>query len=411
MISIIKIFLKDLTRPSWHFFWGAYCEARNSPHLGIILLRNPKDNPRRQIRILAARQLVHTSLGRLILFALLPYKLTIRIGRVFPCATTGILTRVRSSFDSVIDDIDHNTWRKNDLSNREKTVRDGYLSHEAICTLLANLNRGVDSDFLDNKTRFQKFCADAGLPSPPIVWRSNDSFGAESESITLSNEDIFIKYEDGVCGTGAERWEFDPITEDWSRNGIRHDSASLISHLDRLSAGGRIIVQQSLRNHPNLIPYSNGALATLRVVTARPRNEVEPVVIACCLRMPTGGSEVDNFAVGGLAAAVALDGLVLSAVVKTTPRIRYNSHPDSGFEFTGTRLPMFDEAISLCLRAHGMITRPHFIGWDVAFLNSGPTLLEANTIWCVDLIQMSHQRPISDFGFAEMYMSCFNSAK
>ncbi len=307
------------------------------------------------------------------------------------------------------NDISYEAWSKNNLWNQKDPIKfKSYIAHEEIIALLAHLNRDLDTSFLDSKYNFNLWCMSKKLSSPHTLMHLNNEIDLKSNHGNLPLSDLFIKYENGVCGIGAERWQRDATTDTWNRRGVSRDSDNLILYFESLVKNGGVIVQPVLVNHPSVVPYSNGSLVTLRVVTYRSLDEV-PKVMVCCLRMPTGDSEVDNFAAGGMAASVSCDGVVGTAAIKSDPSQRISVHPDSGFRFAGTAIPMFREALEICLRAHAMFARPHFVGWDVAFLVDGPTLLEANSIWCVDLIQMAHQAPMGDFGFIEEYMKCVSA--
>lgn len=330
----------------------------------------------------------------------LPYKAIVRVVHVSRTSDGTLPGRMTAAWRSLVLDVDHHTWRKNRLWLNEKQQIHGFLSHEGICALLSHLNKGCDTSFLDNKREFAEFCRKHQLPHPR-------RFGV-GLGVSLPAADLFVKYEDGVCGAGAERYRRIPGTDRWSGLGQEFTEAELVSRFRSLESKGALIVQPVLENHPEIEPFTNGSLCTLRVVTlhAAPSS---PRVMFCALRMPAGKAVVDNFAAGGIAAGVLRNGVVMPGVFKLNPGERISMHPDSGFVFEGVKLPMFTEATGLCLKAHHHFSRPYFVGWDVAFTNDGPVLLEANTIWCVDLIQMSHGAPIAKFGFMEKYLHCLDN--
>jgi hypothetical protein len=40
------------------------------------------------------------------------------------------------------------------------------------------------------------------------------------------------------------------------------------------------------------------------------------------------------------------------------------------------------------------------VGWDVAVIEGGhPMLIEGNSVWCADLAQISHAKPLADTKF------------
>ena len=54
-------------------------------------------------------------------------------------------------------------------------------------------------------------------------------------------------------------------------------------------------------------------------------------------------------------------------------------HPDSGLIFKGTKIPGFQEAVELIIRAHECFSKHVFaIAWDVAVTQKGPLIIESN---------------------------------
>ena len=80
-------------------------------------------------------------------------------------------------------------------------------------------------------------------------------------------------------------------------------------------------------------------------------------------------------------------------------------HPDTTAPIKGAKLPYWKEMTELALSAHKHFQMPIFIGWDIALTHEGPLVVEANTTWSVDLIQMSHNQPIMDIRFSEIFNS------
>ena len=56
-------------------------------------------------------------------------------------------------------------------------------------------------------------------------------------------------------------------------------------------------------------------------------------------------------------------------------------HPETGNAFADLVLPDWSDAKALALRAHRAIPGLDAIGWDMAFTERGPLLLEGNAWW------------------------------
>jgi len=57
---------------------------------------------------------------------------------------------------------------------------------------------------------------------------------------------------------------------------------------------------------------------------------------------------------------------------------RYECHPNSGIKYVGFQLPAWDECIALVKEMGALVPRLGYIGWDLAYTDSGWVLVEAN---------------------------------
>lgn len=155
-----------------------------------------------------------------------------------------------------------------------------------------------------------------------------------------------------------------------------------------------MILQPRLANHPELCAVSGKGLSTVRVVTMRDTEGRIDVALAC-FRMAVGALVADNFAAGGIASPVALDdGRLGPAVFKARPG-SLASHPDTGALILGRCLPRWAEVKQLALAAHRAFAPLPSIGWDIAIGESGPVIVEGNSEWGVNVVQMAHRQPLA----------------
>jgi hypothetical protein len=268
-------------------------------------------------------------------------------------------------------------------------------------------DRAPDFESLQNKDLFAARCKELGLSSVRLVAEFSD--GRPIGGTCLPPRDLFSKPVNLFSGSGASAWRYDQGQECFF-NVLTEQSfgpEALRDHFSELSRTMRIVVQERLRNHPTLLPLTNGALSTLRLVTCTtPSGSID--LMPAVIRMPVGRAIVDSFAQGGLAAPIELaTGAICGPAVQ---RDYYglglrpvDKHPDSGRAFLGFVIPRWAEVLELARRAHAHFPSVHFVGWDIAVLQEGPSLVEANAIFNPDLTILPHRLSLSDTQFIPYY--------
>jgi hypothetical protein len=273
--------------------------------------------------------------------------------------------------------------------------------------LIQRVSREDAEPFAD-KRRFRAWCAGRGFPVVPSVMEFDrggvTSSGANSG---LPKRDLFSKPADLNGGRGAVRWRYVGSDRYAGDDGRVLAESELIAELTAASRYGPILLQPCLRNHATLVSLTSGGLCTARLVTMRsPGGTVE--LLLAVYRMPVGGAAADNFDRGGLAATVDPEtGRLGPAVCKDTKHLVHSPehHPDTGARIQGHQLPFWGDAKRLVIRAHEAAGRMVFIGWDVALLEVGPVLVEANRVPCSKLAQMPSGVPLGTTDFA----ACVNA--
>jgi len=114
------------------------------------------------------------------------------------------------------------------------------------------------------------------------------------------------------------------------------------------------------------------------------------------VRIPIGNNFTDNFSLGGagnLVAGVDLETGHFLRVFGPDPTglglvQEVFRHPDTGVEFPGYIFPFWTsilEVVKVGSKAFGDLKT---IGWDVALTEDGPCLIEANSRYAMDVIQV-----------------------
>jgi len=253
---------------------------------------------------------------------------------------------------------------------------------------------------LSEKLDFHDRCRELGLPVAPVVFAA--ASGAPDPQFVNLTElppvDLFIKPRKGSGGRGAVKWQYaEGIFV--HKDGQHMTPSALRQAVVEQSDITGMLVQKTLSNHAALSEVNCGTLATIRIVTCRNESGAYEVTNAA-FRMPrVSGSAVDNFHAGGIASAVDIATGRLGAATDlglSTNSGWFATHPITGAAIEGRILPLWAEARALVERAH-----PHFsdfavIGWDVAILEDGPCIIEANGAPDLDIIQRTMRAPLGN---------------
>jgi hypothetical protein len=256
-----------------------------------------------------------------------------------------------------------------------------------------------------DKRRFEAWCVEHRLPTVHtlIEFERGHATRTWMRDGTLPAMDLFSKPSNSQAGHGTERWIYRDDGCYVGADGRGRSTEALVAELARQSAdiGRPVLLQRALRNAPSEAPLSPGALCTARLTTIR-HPHGRPQLLFGIYRMPADArTAVDNFGPGGLAAPVDFAtgrlGRAIRKDVRLTPA-PVARHPYTGARIEGHQLSHWAEAVSLALRAHEAITWPGVpvIGWDVALLEDGPVLVEANNVPCSTFAQMVLDVPLAD---------------
>lgn len=260
---------------------------------------------------------------------------------------------------------------------------------------------------LTDKADFIDHCLDAGIPTIPyfLLIGPQGIERARTEEATLPACDLFAKPNKGRGGGGAEKWRYLADGSYLGSDGQRLSGERLMQRFCAFRGKGGYLVQPVAANHPGLADLGNGVLTTVRLLTCR--NESDGIEATnAVMRFPRIGEEtVDNFHAGGLAAEVDLETGCLGPATDLGlyPAVGWRArHPDTGVAIVGRRLPRWEEAVDLALRAHETFPERVFVGWDLALLPEGWHLVEGNAAPDLDILQRTTRRPLGNRRFGRL---------
>ena len=164
----------------------------------------------------------------------------------------------------------------------------------------------------------------------------------------------------------------------------------------RVNEKRTLLVQPNLSNHPDLRVQTNGALATARLVTG---HSTDGDVVAIFGLIYFARSDRITVQHGRVALIDVASGRLVPAPLEDGTGAR-NSNPQADDARCDFMLPDWQAAVQHAKVAHRACSNIAFVGWDIAFTDHGPMLLEGNANWTADEYQSLTGEPLGHTQFA-----------
>jgi hypothetical protein len=278
---------------------------------------------------------------------------------------------------------------------------DNYLYSVEGTRLFKLLNRQSQPNPMDDKLAFHEMCGVHALPCPEVLAAFAPSGKLlEFESGHPPKRDLFVKPRIGVASDGAEqfRWQGVVFESDRGRRLRPEDLGGYLATRAR-TENRTLLVQPVLSNHPEFRLGANADLATARLVTGLSADgDVIPIF---------GHFYIFHFGKTKqiLARRIALIDVTCGQLIWTPREFagekRWIHRPDNGSDAV-SMLPDWDAVLRHTKVAHKACSNFVFVGWDVAFTEHGPMLLEGNVNWCADDYQRLRGEPLGYTKFADI---------
>ena len=228
---------------------------------------------------------------------------------------------------------------------------------------------------LRDKFQFYCYCKSIGVNTPEVLAivdiKNKNCNWMWGGSTVNKNVTLFAKTIAGECAEGVYRLR----------------SIDEVGNLP----DGKYIIEECLIQSKELNSIYSGSINTLRLITYVVNDEIK--VLNAVLRVGTSKTNgVDNWAKGGIAIPVDSNGVLMKyGCIKplfNEERLRLNEHPDSNVKFEGFILSKYNDAIKVAINAHQVLKDDiKFIGWDIAFTENGPSIIEGNDNFEISLMQ------------------------
>ena len=261
-----------------------------------------------------------------------------------------------------------------------------YLNEREMIALLEACDGGGHGARVDNLFRFLSECRSIGLAVP----RTFAAFSGGSCEIfsgsgpdSLPKRDLFFRPETWGRRGEAQIWRWNPQVGQWQHGAESLAGPALIERCRSLAAGRAFLLQECLRNHPDVERLSAGGLCTVRIATGL-GEAGEPAPLFAALHLPACDAGGAVSPAGELHAGIQVgSGQLLTAWGEFVSDGEFDSHPATGAVMTGVVLPHWRAALDLALRAHRSFRQVPFVGWEIGLSAAGPVLMEAHTNWGV----------------------------
>ena len=204
------------------------------------------------------------------------------------------------------------------------------------------------------------------------------STAEDLRKLCLSGGAVFAKPVSSFGGTGVERIDTSDVT----------DFDALYTKLLHCN---QLLVEQAVIQHDDLNKLCPSSVNTLRIVTLNINNESH--FLYALLRVGSGNNHVDNISSGGMYTLIGEDGELHFPAFCDKTGLYYDAHPVTGTAYQGFKVPMYQEAVELCLKAAQVKPGLAYVGWDVAITPHGPVLIEGNILPGYDMAQNAKFHP------------------
>jgi hypothetical protein len=250
--------------------------------------------------------------------------------------------------------------------------------------------------FAFDKFAFWLVMNGAGLPVVPVILASlGDGSWVRGDQSPVSGEDaardleiglgrLFAKKTTGFAGQGAFVLQS-------------------VAQVAKLLRRPNMLVQPVVVQHPAMAALHPPSLNTLRVITHTQSGGTE--FVAAALRAGRGGAQIDNTSQGGISAPLNPDSGTVFKGAHTYAKHEpdqpvYETHPDTGSRINGMKIPYWEDAVELIVKACGVVGGCTTLGWDVAITPDGPVLLEVNDRWDPNFMVLHFDLKSTGFGKA-----------
>lgn len=201
-------------------------------------------------------------------------------------------------------------------------------------------------------------------------------------------EVVFAKDPTGECGHGISKI-------------VVADAGTPETLYRELTDRGQLLVEEAIIQSEDLNEINPYVVNSYRIVTLYKDGRAK--VISNALRINQDDTEVIG-CTNDLYFSIGEDGRIDSNVIDDYANV-YETHPMTGKKFSDVRIKGVKEAFQMCEKAALRVPQVRYIGWDVAFCEDGPVIVEGNEYPGYGILQFyalkgkrtGHLKEVADF--------------
>ena len=226
--------------------------------------------------------------------------------------------------------------------------------------IIMMLNNPDYADLFDKKNKFNnKFKDYLGRDTIDMTTATLEEFN----KFIQGKDVIFVKPNNGDSGRGIEKLNVSKFK----------NTSDLYNYIKEKNFG---VAEEQVKQHPDMAKLHPSSVNCIRIQTIVVNGKPEVVYAAC--KAGNGGYFVDNLGFDGINIPVELQTGKLVKYGRTETREVFTEHPYTHVKFEGFQIPLFQEALDMCLKAALEVPEVGFVGWDVYIGENGPGLIEGN---------------------------------
>lgn len=254
--------------------------------------------------------------------------------------------------------IGYTDYFRGDYINLTRKQKDTYVTSKSFYKILHYLNDKKYEVLLNDKIVFNRLF---------YKYLKRDFITLDNSSLNdfkkfISNKDIiFAKNPTGFGGHGVSKI-------------VKKNIKNLEQLYQELKEKNQILIEEAIEQSKELNEINPYVVNSFRIVTLYKDGKV--YIINNALRVNQDESEIIG-CTNDLYFKLNEDGTISGNVIDDYANV-YESHPLTGKKFKDVKIKGVDDAFSMVKEAALLVPKMRYVGWDIAFTDNGPVLLEGN---------------------------------